>query len=111
MTAARIVRLSQPEDDERPSKRCPRASSSIEVGDHLAGDEARLQSPSVPIVIPSEIAMVLNSIGVPPPADPLLHLRSERAVGEVARHGPDSSALTPMIAFDRHRVEARCRGR
>ena len=37
------------------------------VGDHLARDERAL-IPLVPIVIPSEIAIVLNSIGVPPAA-------------------------------------------
>ena len=46
---------------------CPRATSSIE-----SAITSRLISevfmPSVPIVIPSEIATVLNSIGVPPAA-------------------------------------------
>ena len=46
---------------------CPRAISSIEsaITSRLTS-EARM--PSVPIVIPSEIATVLNSIGVPPAA-------------------------------------------
>src|SRR5215213_3940354 len=46
---------------------CPRATSSIE-----SATTSRLTSdvfiPDVPIVIPSEMAMVLNSIGVPPAA-------------------------------------------
>jgi hypothetical protein len=49
------------------SKAWPRATSSIE-----SAITSRLTSevfiPSVPMVIPSEIATVLNSIGVPPAA-------------------------------------------
>src|SRR6202165_3437050 len=66
ITAAGIV-LSQPTIMTRPSKRCPRATSSIE-----SAITSRLTSeafmPSVPIDTPSETAMVLNSIGVPPAA-------------------------------------------
>src|SRR6266852_3711709 len=66
ITAAGIV-LSQPTIKTRPSKRCPRATSSIE-----SAITSRLTSeafmPSVPIETPSETAMVLNSIGVPPAA-------------------------------------------
>ena len=50
-----------------PSNRWPRATSSIE-----SATTSRLTSevfmPDVPIVMPSEIAIVLNSIGVPPAA-------------------------------------------
>jgi hypothetical protein len=50
-----------------PSNMCPRATSSIE-----SAITSRLTSevcmPSVPIVIPSDTAIVLNSIGVPPAA-------------------------------------------
>src|SRR6202022_878460 len=66
ITAAGIV-LSQPTINTRPSKRCPRVTSSIE-----SAITSRLTSeafmPSVPIETPSETAMVLNSIGVPPAA-------------------------------------------
>ena len=66
MAAAGIV-LSHPTMQTRPSKRWPRATSSIE-----SAITSRLTSeafmPSVPIVTPSEMAMVLNSIGVPPAA-------------------------------------------
>src|SRR5829696_2110315 len=49
----------------RPSKRCPRATSSIESAiTSRETSEARI--PSVPIVTPSEIEIVLNSSGVPP---------------------------------------------
>ena len=45
----------------------PRATSSIEsaITSRLTSD---VFIPSVPMVMPSEIAMVLNSIGVPPAA-------------------------------------------
>ena len=59
--------LSQPTSTTRPSKPLPRATSSIE-----SAITSRLTSealmPSVPIVMPSEIDTVLNSIGVPPAA-------------------------------------------
>src|SRR4030088_1062203 len=66
ITAAGIV-LSHPTIKTRPSNRCPRATSSIE-----SAITSRLTSeafiPSVPIETPSETAMVLNSMGVPPAA-------------------------------------------
>jgi hypothetical protein len=59
--------LSQPDSAITASKRCPRDTSSIE-----SAITSRLTSevfmPSVPMVIPSEIATVLNSMGVPPAA-------------------------------------------
>ena len=59
--------LSQPDSATTASNRCPRATSSIE-----SAITSRLTSevfmPSVPIVIPSEIAIVLYSSGVPPAA-------------------------------------------
>ena len=59
--------LSQPESAITASNMWPRATSSIE-----SAITSRLTSevfmPSVPIVIPSEIATVLNSIGVAPAA-------------------------------------------
>ena len=43
--------------------------------------------PSVPIVMPSEMAIVLNSIGVPPAArTPSFTVVGERAQVQVARH-------------------------
>ena len=64
IAAAGIV-LSQPTSTTRPSKPLPRATSSIESAmTSRLTSEARI--PSVPIVIPSEIETVLNSIGVPP---------------------------------------------
>jgi hypothetical protein len=59
--------LSQPESAITPSNRWPRATSSIEsaITSRLTSD---VFIPSVPIVIPSETAIVLNSIGVPPAA-------------------------------------------
>ena len=62
--AAGIV-LSQPTSTMSPSNPLPRVTSSIE-----SAITSRLTSeafmPSVPIVMPSEIDTVLNSIGVPP---------------------------------------------
>ena len=59
--------MSQPDIAITASNRCPRATSSIE-----SAITSRLTSevfiPSVPIVMPSETATVLNSIGVPPAA-------------------------------------------
>ena len=57
--------LSHPTMTTRPSKEWPRATTSME-----SAMTSRLTSepfmPSVPIATPSETAMVLNSIGVPP---------------------------------------------
>ena len=64
ITAAGFV-LSQATRQTSPSKRCPRATSSIESA--ITSRETRLaRIPSVPIETPSETAIVLNSIGVPP---------------------------------------------
>ncbi len=66
MTQPGIV-LSQPDSATTASNMWPRTTSSIE-----SAITSRLTSevfmPSVPIVMPSEIATVLNSIGVPPAA-------------------------------------------
>ena len=57
--------MSQPTRQTSPSKRCPRATSSIESAiTSREISEARI--PSVPIETPSETEIVLNSIGVPP---------------------------------------------
>ena len=66
MTVPGIV-LSQPERATTPSKRWPRATSSME-----SATTSRLTSdafiPSVPMLIPSVTTTVLNSMGVPPAA-------------------------------------------
>src|SRR6202045_2876698 len=66
ITAAGIG-LSRPTIKTRPSKRGPRVTSSIEsaITSRLTREAFM---PSVPIETPSETAMVLNSIGVPPAA-------------------------------------------
>ena len=70
-----------------PSNPLPRATSSIESAmTSRLTSEARI--PSVPIVMPSEIETVLNSIGVPPAARmPSFTSAGQRAQVEVA--GPD----------------------
>ena len=59
--------LSQPEMVTSPSNMCPRATSSTE-----SATTSRLMSeafmPSVPMVMPSVMEMVLSSMGVPPAA-------------------------------------------
>ncbi len=66
MTVPGIV-LSHPLMATTASNMCALTTSSIEsaISSRL-GSEARM--PGVPIVIPSEIAIVLSSIGVPPAA-------------------------------------------
>src|SRR3989338_1056745 len=66
MTVPGIV-LSQPDSATTPSNRWPRTTSSIEsaITSRLMSDAFM---PAVPIETPSETAMVLNSIGVPPAA-------------------------------------------
>jgi hypothetical protein len=66
MTAAGMV-LSQPTRQTSPSKRWPRATSSIESA-ITSRETSEARMPSVPIETPSETATVLNSIGVPPAA-------------------------------------------
>ncbi len=64
MTAAGIV-LSQPTRQTSPSKRWPRATSSIESA-ITSRETSDARMPSVPIETPSETETVLNSSGVPP---------------------------------------------
>ena len=59
--------LSQPDRATTPSKRWPRATSSIESA-MTSRETSEVFIPLVPIVMPSEIAIVLSSIGVPPAA-------------------------------------------
>ena len=65
--AAPGIVLSQPTRTTSASNRLPRATSSIEsaITSRLTSD---VRIPAEPIVMPSEIETVLNSIGVPPPA-------------------------------------------
>ena len=93
--------LSQPTMHTMPSNRWPRATSSIE-----SAMTSRLMSeafmPSVPIVTPSETAIVLNSIGVPPAArmPSFTHSASRRWLrlqGMVSIH----EVPTPMIGWAR----------
>ena len=65
--AAAGVVLSQPTTQTIASNMCESATSSIEsaMTSRLTSDPFM---PWVPIVMPSEIAIVLNSIGVPPPS-------------------------------------------
>ncbi len=66
ITVAGIV-LSQPEIAITASNMCASTTSSIESAiTSRLGSDARI--PGVPIVIPSEIAIVFSSIGVPPAA-------------------------------------------
>ena len=88
MAAAGMV-LSQPTTQTTASNICPRQTSSME-----SAITSRLTSeafmPSVPMVSPSEMAMVLNSMGVPPAARmPSFTLADEAAQVEVAGHGFD----------------------
>ena len=66
IAAAGIV-LSQPTRQTSPSNWWPRATSSIESA-IVSRETSDMRIPGVPIVIPSETAIVLNSIGVPPAA-------------------------------------------
>ena len=64
IAAAGIV-LSQPTRQTSPSRRWRRATSSSEAA-IVARETSEARIPSVPIETPSEIAIVLNSSGVPP---------------------------------------------
>src|SRR5437016_2417755 len=57
--------LSQPTSTASASNMCPRATSSIESA-VTSRETGEVFMPSVPMVMPSLIAMVLNSMGVPP---------------------------------------------
>src|SRR4051812_17470338 len=98
MAAAGIV-LSQPTSTISASNRLPRATSSIEsaMTSRLMSD-ARI--PEEPIVIPSEIETVLNSIGVPP-ASRTPSLTKAASSRRCRLHGPISVHVfaTPTIGF------------
>jgi hypothetical protein len=57
--------LSQPAMQTMPSKRLPRATSSTESA-MTSREMSEAFMPWVPMVMPSEMVTVLNSIGVPP---------------------------------------------
>ena len=100
ITAAGFV-LSQATRQTSPSNRCPRATSSIESA--ITSRETRLaRIPSVPIETPSEIAIVLNSIGVPP-ASRIPRFTSCASSRWFRLHGIVSIHVvaTPMIGFAR----------
>src|SRR5262245_22007541 len=100
ITAAGFV-LSQATRQTSPSKRCPRETSSIESA--ITSRETRLaRIPSVPIETPSEIAIVLNSIGVPP-ASRIPRFTSWASSRWFRLHGIVSIQVvaTPMIGFAR----------
>ena len=100
MTAPGIV-LSQPEMTTSASKRCAEATSSIESA-ISSRDTSEARIPAVPIVMPSEIAIVLSSIGVPPAArTPSLTLAASTRLLKL--HGIVSihEWATPTIGFSR----------
>ena len=57
--------LSQPPMPTRPSKELPRVTKLDGVGYHFAANKDAFM-PCVPMVMPSWMVMVLNSMGVPP---------------------------------------------
>ena len=59
--------LSQPEMVTSPSNMCPRATSSTESAT-ISRLIREAFMPSVPMVMPSVMAMVFSSMGVPPAA-------------------------------------------
>ena len=66
MTVPGIV-LSHPESATTPSIMCPFTTSSIESAT-ISRDTSEARMPSEPMAMPSETAIVLNSMGVPPAA-------------------------------------------
>ena len=116
ITAPGIV-LSQPDSATTASNRCPRATSSIEsaITSRLTSDAFM---PSVPIVMPSEIAIVLNSIGVPPAARmPSFTFADRRRRWKLHGIVPIHVFATPMSGLRRSssrepdRIQVRARGR
>ena len=93
--------LSQPDNATTPSNRCPRATSSIEsaITSRLI-NEAFI--PSVPIEIPSDTAMVLYSMGVPPAALMPAFTRSDnRRRWKLQGMTSIQVLATPMIGRDK----------
>ena len=107
MTVPGMV-LSQPLSAMTPSKKCPRATSSIESA-MTSRETSEVFIPWVPIVMPSEIATVLNSIGVPP-ASRMPSLTSAASARRSKLHGIVSIQVeaTPMIGLDSASSSSRC---
>ena len=99
MTVPGIV-LSQPLSAMTASKKWPRATSSIESA-MTSRDTSEVFIPVVPIVMPSEIAMVLSSIGVPP-ASRMPSLTLAASARRWKLHGIVSIHVeaTPMIGLE-----------
>ena len=93
--------LSQPTRQTRPSNRCPRATSSIESA-ITSRETSEARMPSVPIDTPSDTAMVLNSMGVPP-ASRMPRLTCTASSRWLRLHGIVSIQVvaTPMIGLAR----------
>ena len=93
--------LSQPAMHTIPSKLLPRATSSIESA-ITSREISEAFIPSVPIVMPSEIVTVLNSIGVPP-ASRMPCFTAAATSRRWKLHGPISVQVfaTPMIGLCR----------
>ena len=100
IAAAGIV-LSQAIRQTRPSKRWPRATSSIESA-IVSRETSEARIPDVPIETPSETAIVLNSIGVAP-ASRIPRLTCGASARWLRLHGMVSIHVvqTPMIGLAR----------
>ena len=99
MTVPGIV-LSQPLSAMTASKKWPRATSSIESA-MTSRETSEVFIPVVPIVMPSEIATVLSSIGVPP-ASRMPSLTFAASARRWKVHGIVSIHVeaTPMIGLE-----------
>ena len=100
IAAAGIV-LSHAIRQTRPSKRWPRATSSIESA-IVSRETSEARMPEVPIETPSDTAIVLNSIGVAP-ASRIPRLTCGASARWLRLHGIVSIHVvqTPTIGFAR----------
>ena len=91
--------MSQPDSAIIASKKWPRPTSSIESA-ITSRETSEVFIPAVPIVIPSEIAIVFSSIGVPP-ASRMPSLTWAASARRWKLHGIVSIHVeaTPMIGF------------
>ncbi len=93
--------LSQPAMQTRPSKELPRVTSSMESA--MTSREIKdAFMPSVPMVMPSWMVTVLNSMGVPP-ASRMPCLTAFATSRRWKLQGPTSVQVlaTPMMGFER----------
>jgi hypothetical protein len=97
--------LSQPEIVTSASKQCAPATSSIESATS-SRDTSEARIPAVPIVIPSEIAIVFSSIGVPP-AERIPSFTFAASTRLLKLHGIVSihECATPTIGLERSSAE------